>query len=470
MGRLAGRLWVGGTLTLISFIGFTSQVWIVWPSFEHRFARELWRVLVPFNVLLALVYCNYALCIVTNPGRVPNGWEPNRQDLDKDGVEVKKLTAFKPPRAHHCRKCKACTLKMDHHCPWVNNCVGHGNYGHFIRFLSMVDVACAYHLWMITVRAFGSLAFSRYPTTTQMIMLVLNYVTCVPVLLAVGALTLYHYWCLLFNTTTIEGWEKDKVATLRRQGKMLEFKYPYHLGYMDNIKSVLGPNPLWWCWPGMSARGTGLHYPVGVGVDPLAQYDWPPPGHQDARPRRRTHDDADLDPFTYGSDLNPELLASTALRGTDASVRNRRRPRPAKAAPYHPDFQSVSDDDDDRNVGEDRATDESGDDDDVPLETLRRSHSTRKSPELEASCRPGVRVRRGSEGYEIKPSSVSRYLVDVPELSSPGLERVPDWSRGDEWQMDEEDAGVINGRRYRTYVPESSSASEESEEDLESST
>lgn len=29
------------------------------------------------------------------------------------------------------------------------------------------------------------------------------------------------------NSTTIEGWEKDKVATLVRRGKIAEIKYPY---------------------------------------------------------------------------------------------------------------------------------------------------------------------------------------------------------------------------------------------------
>lgn len=41
--------------------------------------------------------------------------------------------------------------------PWVNNCVGHHNYGHFVRFLLAVDVACTYHLWMITTQAMNAM-------------------------------------------------------------------------------------------------------------------------------------------------------------------------------------------------------------------------------------------------------------------------------------------------------------------------
>ncbi|EAA21590.1 DHHC zinc finger domain, putative [Plasmodium yoelii yoelii] len=41
----------------------------------------------------------------------------------------------RPERAHHCRTCQRCVLKMDHHCPWIGTCVGEKNLKFFFLFL-----------------------------------------------------------------------------------------------------------------------------------------------------------------------------------------------------------------------------------------------------------------------------------------------------------------------------------------------
>lgn len=51
---------------------------------------------------------------------------------------------YKPPRTHHCSTCGRCVLKMDHHCPWINSCVGFYNYGHFIRFITYIEISAIY--------------------------------------------------------------------------------------------------------------------------------------------------------------------------------------------------------------------------------------------------------------------------------------------------------------------------------------
>ncbi|EIM83578.1 zf-DHHC-domain-containing protein [Stereum hirsutum FP-91666 SS1] len=274
MGRLLGRIVVGLTSSLICFIAYSSQIFVIWPWYGRVVSIELLTLLVPFNLLVAMLLWNYRLCVVTDPGRVPDGWQPDTASME--GYEVKKLTGgprycrtceqYKPPRSHHCKSCKRCVLRMDHHCPWVDNCVGHFNYGHFIRFLFFVDLACSYHLAMVTRRVTHAMHSRIWdvPEGVELVFIILNYVACIPVLLMVGGFSLYHFYCLLGNSTTIEGWEKDKVATLVRRGKIRDIKFPYNLGKRRNIESILGPNPWLWCWP-TRTPGTGLKYQLAEG-------------------------------------------------------------------------------------------------------------------------------------------------------------------------------------------------------------
>jgi len=64
----------------------------------------------------------------------------------------KRCKAVKPFRAHHCSTCGRCVIKMDHHCPWVNNCVALFNQKYFLLFLFYTCLCCLYSAVLLISR------------------------------------------------------------------------------------------------------------------------------------------------------------------------------------------------------------------------------------------------------------------------------------------------------------------------------
>lgn len=71
-----------------------------------------------------------------NPGEPPQYWGfyYETPDIRKQRFCLV-CQVFKPERTHHCSTCKRCVLVMDHHCPWLNNCVGFKNRKTFMLLI-----------------------------------------------------------------------------------------------------------------------------------------------------------------------------------------------------------------------------------------------------------------------------------------------------------------------------------------------
>ena len=159
---------------------------------------------------------------------------------------------WKPERCHHCRKCNKCVLKMDHHCPWLVNCVGFNNYKYFVLSIiygsvntMLITLTYSEYVIAINLSTTFSVSFCVWNTFAFMCNFLLMCFVCY--LLCVNVRR------VLMNVTSIEHAERLK-ASFENDSSTKEVSY--NRGIYLNITEVLGDNPLLWLLP-FNAHQTG---------------------------------------------------------------------------------------------------------------------------------------------------------------------------------------------------------------------
>eukprot|EP00033_Pygsuia_biforma_P003935 GCRY01004311.1.p1 GENE.GCRY01004311.1~~GCRY01004311.1.p1 ORF type:complete len:335 (-),score=20.59 GCRY01004311.1:94-1098(-) len=225
---------------VVPFIQFSSFIWKI------IFFAAFW--LTSFSMI-----SNYVLSVVVFPQNSKKQDDCYTPNILLDGhLFCDKCYLEKPPRTHHCSVCKRCILRMDHHCPWIANCVGHHNAHYFFLFIFYATVLC----FFIGYFTFTPLvSYDQLNTVSAPPRQLFEFIFLISTLFGVVLcyLAIWNCYFALTNQTYIE-----YLSTLDKSDSLWRtffWRFPgkrniYDLGYNRNLRVFfnLPPcKPLWYC-------------------------------------------------------------------------------------------------------------------------------------------------------------------------------------------------------------------------------
>ena len=266
-------------------LAYTLQGFVAYAYFWHGVPEMSVAVGLPASVAISMVgvfllmnaLFNYTKAVLSPAGLPPPFEKAQLELMELSERQITprkcgKCNLLKPPRAHHCSVCGVCVMKMDHHCPWINNCVGIANYRYFFLFLFFLAQACLFIVVVFGIFFYDIIfAFSRRGSRSFRNCIMMSFMICASIFAALCVLGGFHFYLILTNQTTIE-FQLNIVRRrqCRRNGEF--FRNPYDMGRSRNCREVFGPNSLWglkWMFPYLAEppTGDGFKYATITGTE-----------------------------------------------------------------------------------------------------------------------------------------------------------------------------------------------------------
>ena len=193
-------------------------------DFPMRITKTKLLISPVFYICAFMTIITHTLSMVTNPGFV------NQDKLNKEKIKnklkelpfCKKCDKPRPFKSHHCSTCQTCILKMDHHCPWIFNCVGFANQKFFYQFLfyaSLGDFLGAIGLLtkicdpgfsdMLNkpsrkINLNNNLFLEIIRVLKDPLFIILGFGLCIAMAIAIGFLFIYQTYLILNDSSSID--------------------------------------------------------------------------------------------------------------------------------------------------------------------------------------------------------------------------------------------------------------------------
>ncbi|CAF0738301.1 unnamed protein product [Rotaria sordida] len=201
---------------------------------------------------------NYYFAIKSDPGVIINN---NREQRYRIIIQLIEQNLFdyeifctsclirRPIRSKHCRECHRCIAKFDHHCPWIDNCVGEKNFRYFTGFLFFTPLCLGFYLR-------GAYLYYRYHcyvfSSETIIDSLKQMLKCSPAVLWLSSIALLHIiWisslCITILFQTATGYTtNEKINSWRYRYLKLKNYSPFSLGWRQNFVDSINQRILWY--------------------------------------------------------------------------------------------------------------------------------------------------------------------------------------------------------------------------------
>lgn len=121
-----------------------------YPQITSGFQRN---IAIPFTY--GLPFVTLIASLISDPGLITKAnhqFAMNMFAYDNiifpPGNECSTCKFEKPARSKHCSSCGGCIAMCDHHCIWINNCVGYNNYRWFFSYVVANVILLCYGFYL----------------------------------------------------------------------------------------------------------------------------------------------------------------------------------------------------------------------------------------------------------------------------------------------------------------------------------